>query len=182
MSRELEVKVLNIDKDKIEKQLINLGATLLAKEYQVNTTLDTKDYKIQRNNKSYLRIRETRDLLNDEVNYTITLKENISRTNVRENIEIETKIEDKKPLLYILNSLDVQVVHEGCKERNSYVYDDIRFDLDTWDKGTYPYPYMEIEVKKEEDLDKAIELLDIDEKNISIKSIMELREDLGLNS
>ena len=40
---------------------------------------------------------------------------------------------------------------------------------------------MEIEVEKEEDLNKAIKILNIDEKNISTKSIVELREDLGLN-
>ena len=80
-------------------------------------------------------------------------------------------------MLEILKNLQFNVVQEGYKKRKTYVYENIRFDLDKWDENTYPYEYMEIEVKKEEDLDKAIELLDINKEQISTKSIMELREE-----
>ncbi|MBV1819835.1 CYTH domain-containing protein [Anaerosalibacter bizertensis] len=181
MAKELEVKVLNIDKEGIEKQLIGIGASLISREEQINYLLDSKENKIQNEHDSYLRLREKKDLETGKVDYTFTLKENVARDGIRENIEINTKIENKNALLYILEVLGVHTISKGFKERISYKYNDIRFDIDTWDKDTYPYTYMEIEVEKEEDLNKAIKILNIDEKNISTKSIVELREDLGLN-
>lgn len=181
MAKELEVKVLNIDKEGIEKQLVGIGASLISREEQINYLLDSKESKIQNEHDSYLRLREKKDLETGKVDYTFTLKENVARDGIRENIETNTKIENKNSLLYILEVLGVHIISKGFKERISYKYNDIRFDIDTWDKDTYPYTYMEIEVEKEEDLNKAIKILDIDEKNISTKSIVELREDLGLN-
>ena len=59
----------------------------------------------------------------------------------------------------ILKDLKYEIIEEGYKERKSYKYNNIRFDLDKWDKDTYPFPYMEIEVEKEDDLEIAIKLL-----------------------
>ena len=81
-------------------------------------------------------------------------------------------------MIYILKDLKYEIKEEGYKNRTSYIYQNIRFDLDKWDKNTYPYPYMEIEVEKKEDLEKAVNLLKIHKNNISTKSIMELKEEL----
>ncbi len=178
MAKELEVKVLNINKEEMEERLISIGAKYLVKEEQINTLIDTKNKDIEKELDSYLRIRETTNLDTGEVNLTFTLKENVSREGIRENIEANTFISNKKTLIYILNRLGYEVVEEGYKERISYVYKDIRFDIDTWDEETYPYPYMEIEVKKDKDLDKAIELLNIDKNQVTTKSIVDLRNDL----
>lgn len=96
----------------------------------------------------------------------------------RENIEIESKISNIDSILEILSKLGYEVSKIGYKTRRSYKYDGIRFDLDIWDRETYPLPYMEIEVEREEDLEKAIKLLDLDRKNITTKSIVELREEI----
>lgn len=178
MAKELEVKVLNIDKKEMEERLASIGAKYLVKEEQINTLIDTKAKDIENELGSYLRIRETKDLDTGEKQIIFTLKENISREGIRENIEASTYISNKKTLIYILNRLGYEIVEEGYKERISYIYDDIRFDIDTWDEKTYPYTYMEIEVKKEDDLDKAIELLDIDKSQITTKSIVDLRREL----
>ncbi|NLV76196.1 MAG: class IV adenylate cyclase [Tissierellia bacterium] len=178
MAKEIEVKVLNICLDEMEKKLVELGAKLIAKEYQINTIFDSKDNYIEKDLNSYLRIRETKDLLTDEVHINLTLKRNIGRKSVRQNIETTTEISDKQAMISILEGLRYEIIGEGTKYRTSYVYQDIRFDLDRWDEDTYPYPYMEIEVKKEEDLEKAIKLLDINRANISTKSIVELQKNL----
>ena len=178
MAKEIEVKVLNIDLDEMEEKLIEVGAKLIAKEYQINTIFDSKDSYIEKNLDSYLRIRETKNLLKDESYINLTLKKNISNDGVRKNIEITSGIDDKDSMIYILKDLRYEVVKEGYKKRTSYLYDGIRFDLDRWDENTYPYPYMEIEVEREEDLEKAINLLKINKTNISTKSIVDLREEL----
>ncbi|KNF08129.1 adenylate cyclase [Gottschalkia purinilytica] len=180
MGKELEVKVLNINKKELEKKLIDIGATLIKKEHQINTIFDTKEGLSEKLGNGYLRIRESKNLLNDETEYIFTLKKNLNNSGIRENKEIETKIEDKKSLQIILEELNLYKKHEGSKERISYIYENIRFDIDTWDKDTYPYPYLEIEVSKKEDIERAIDLLEISKEDVTSKSIKELREDIGM--
>lgn len=178
--KELEVKVLNIDLEEMESKLKSLGATLIGKELQVNTLIDSKENYIQNNLDSYLRIRETKSLLKEEIKFTLTMKKNINREGIRENIEINTDISDKNAMLEILKSLGYYVFQEGHKERTSYVLNNARFDLDRWDELTYPEPYMEIEVNDEDELKEIVKLLDIPKENISTKSILELRKEANL--
>ncbi|MTI49618.1 class IV adenylate cyclase [Sporosalibacterium faouarense] len=180
MAKELEVKVLNIDKERIEERLQSIGATLLKKEHQVNTIFDTEDRRIKKEENGYLRIRESKDILKDKTEYIFTLKKNISKDELRENVEIETKIEDSKSLEEILKYLELSIKHRGTKERVSYTYENIRFDIDTWDKATYPYPYLEIEVQEKKDLERAIKLLGLNPDNVTSKSLGQLRMALNL--
>ncbi|NLC04761.1 MAG: adenylate cyclase, partial [Tissierellia bacterium] len=41
MVKELEVKILNIDLEEMERKIISLGGRLIAKETQVNTLIDS---------------------------------------------------------------------------------------------------------------------------------------------
>ncbi len=179
MIKELEVKVLNINKEEIENKLINLGAKLIKKEYQINTIFDSSDRMIKNAINGYLRIRESRDLLKNESKYIFTLKKNISKEGLRENIEIETEIENEIALTEILQYLNFDIKHKGTKDRISYIYENIRFDIDTWDNDTYPYPYLEIEVTDKKDLDKAIRLLDLNKNDVTSKSLGQLRMEIG---
>lgn len=176
--RELEVKVLNMDLDKIEIKLKALGAKLISKEVQINTLIDNKDNFIKKELDSYMRIRESKSLLDGKVKNTLTIKKNILRKGIRENIETNVDIGDKESMLKILENLGYVAYKEGYKKRTSYALGKTRFDLDVWDKETYPHPYMEIEVEHESDLKEVIKLLDIEKENISIKSIVELSKEL----
>ena len=178
--KELEVKILNMDLKELELKLQGLGAKLISQEVQVNTLIDGKDKNLQNELDSYMRIRETRFILSEKVNLTLTMKKNINREGIRENIEINTDISDKESMLKILDTLGYNVISEGYKERTSYELGNARFDLDTWDKDTYPYPYMEIEVEHEDELEDMIKLLEIPKENISLKSILELRKELKM--
>lgn len=176
----MEVKVLNIDKDQLENKLKQVGAKLVKKEHQINTIFDNKDRNIKQIQEGYLRIRESKDLLTDETTFILTLKRNISKSGLRENIETETQVKDAEALSSILDALGLSVVHRGEKERITYIYDNLRFEIDTWDKNTYPEPYLEIEVEKREDLEKAIVLLDLNRADVTSKSLGELKLERGL--
>lgn len=180
MERELEVKVLGLDLDELEKKIIALGGKLIAKEVQVNTLIDSKDRPIKSYLDGYLRIRETSDLLNDKVNVNLTLKKNINLEGVRDNVELNAKIEDKEILLQILKYLGFDDIEVGHKDRKSYELKGARFDFDKWDEATYPFPYMEIEVNSIKHLNEMAALLEIPQENISTKSIVELRKELKL--
>lgn len=178
MAIELEVKVLGIDKDELENQLIDIGATLIKKERQVNTIFMGIDEDIEEVGKGYLRIRESENLETGETANTLTFKRNISQYGFRENEEIETKVEDRDSMLSILGCLNIHIKHIGEKTRIRYEFEGIRFDIDTWDQNTYPEPYLEIEVKDPTDIEKAVRLLGIDESQVTTKSLKELRNEI----
>jgi len=175
--KEREVKVLNIDKDEIEKKLKDMGAALLKDEEQTNIRFDTSDNFLKETHNGYLRIRTTKNLLDGKIKNTLTFKKSISRDKIRVNEETETEISNCEETMKILEILGYNKKRPGYKHRRSYSYDNIVFEIDTWDKDTYPKPYLEIEVSSEGDIEKAVKLLDLDIKQITTKSIDELRKD-----
>ena len=64
-------------------------------------------------------------MLTDEVHINLTLKRNIGRKSVRQNIETTTEISDKQAMISILEGLRYEIIGEGTKYRTSYVYQDI---------------------------------------------------------
>ncbi len=174
--REKEVKVLNIDKHDIENKLKSIGAILIKDEEQINIRFDSEDSILKKNLNGYLRIRITKNLLNGETKNTMTFKKSISRDKLRVNEEIETEISNVEETTKILEILGYKKKRPGFKHRKSFLYDNIMFEIDTWDKETYPKPYLEIEMSSEEDLEKAIKLLNLDRTQITSKSIAELRK------
>lgn len=180
MGKELEVKVLGIDLDTIEEKIVKLKGELIADELQVNTLIDSTSNPIKDSVDAYLRIRETENLLNDKVNVVLTLKKNIKNKDLRENLELNSEIEDKDTILSIFKNLGFDKIEVGHKKRRSYKLNGARIDLDIWDKETYPYPYIEIEVENLKHLNEITSLLEIPQENISNKSIVELKEELKL--
>ncbi|NYB72547.1 class IV adenylate cyclase [Sedimentibacter hydroxybenzoicus DSM 7310] len=175
--REKEVKVLNIDKQDIEKKLISLGATLIKDENQINYRFDTEDGCLKKTYNGYLRIRITENLLNGEIKHTLTFKKSINRDKLRVNEEIETEISDWNSTAKIIELLGYKMKRPGHKHRKSYEYEGIIFEIDTWDKQTYSKPYLEIEMNSEDELEKAIKLLNLDRSKITTKPIDELSKE-----
>ncbi|MDO5708277.1 MAG: class IV adenylate cyclase [Andreesenia angusta] len=178
---EIEIKVLGIDKDGIEEKIKSLGGELIKDEYQINTVYDDEDGNISSSKvNTYLRIRETKNLIDGVQKTVFTLKTLISNQDVRTSEEIDVKIDSKENLDRILNFLGLKRKYIGKKHRVSYMIDDIKFDLDEWDSKTYPEPYLEIEANDIKELNRALKLLEIEEDMVSTKSITELRRDKGM--
>ncbi len=175
--KELEVKVLNIDKEEIEKKLIAIGAVLVKDENQINYRFDTDDYYLKKTYDGYLRIRITDDILSGESTSTMTFKKNIKRDSLRINEEINTDLSNWENAAKIIGLLGYKQKRPGYKHRRSYMYENILFEIDTWDEETYAKPYLEIEVSSSEELEKAIRILNLDRSQITSKSIDELRKD-----
>ena len=126
--RELEVKILNIDLKEMEEKIKSLGGKLIAKESQTNILIDSKDKRIENKLDSYLRIRKTKESLDDTSKYTLTMKKNVERQGIRENIETNVQISDDKAMINILDALGYFVYQVGLKERTSYILNDARLD------------------------------------------------------
>ncbi|HHZ01044.1 MAG TPA: class IV adenylate cyclase [Sedimentibacter sp.] len=175
--REREIKVLNIDKEEIEKKLIEMGAVLVKDENQINYRFDTDDYYLKNTYKGYLRIRIVKDNLSGETKSNMTFKRSIKKDSLRVNEEIDTEISDWESAAKIIEILGYKRKRPGYKHRRSYMYENMLFEIDTWDEETYSKPYLEIEVASDRELEKAISLLNLDRSQITTKSIDELRKD-----
>lgn len=178
--KEIEVKVLNIDPVEIEKKLVALKAEKIKNEHQVNLIFDTPGFSLHNDYKGYARIRIKRNLDNDSEKILLTVKKNISSDGARHNIEHEVEIDNCDEMKKILGDLGYELKHRGEKHRISYSFDDILFEIDTWDKDTYPEPYLELEVKDKKDIERAAKLLNLDEESITAKSIQQLRREAGI--
>ncbi|MDO5713904.1 MAG: class IV adenylate cyclase [Tissierellia bacterium] len=173
MEEELEVKLLDIDVESLKTQLKEKGARKITEENQVNITINSSKHPIDPNH-GYLRIRSV-TLISGEEYHEFTFKEQKSKDGIRENIEHTVKIDNPKSCLSILEQLGYDIKDQGTKHRESFLYKGARFDFDTWDSGTYPYPYVEIEVTHKGELDGLIDEFSLPRNNISTKSIAELK-------
>lgn len=175
MEREIEVKILGIDVSNFEEKLINLGAKFIKNERQKNITINSSKNPIAKD-KGYLRIRISE--CDGNLKKYFTFKENISTKGARDNLEHTTEIKDEDELMIILKLLNFDISDMGTKERIKYSYDDLIIDIDTWDKETYPVPYVEVEGPSIEKIYNLLDKMEIDKKHISTLSIAELKENL----
>ena len=175
MEREIEVKLLDIDIDDFEEKIKKIGADFVKEEDQINITINSTAHKIYRKH-GYLRIRVAKS---DGVEKKyFTFKENISDIKVRDNIEHTTEINSVEDLINILKCLGYDKFHKGFKNRKKYNYKGLVIDIDTWDKNTYPKPYVEIEAPSMEEIYSLVDELEIDREHVSTMSIDELRKSL----
>lgn len=181
MEKELEVKILGLDVKLLEDKIIKLGATFIDEEYQENIIFSNPEKPLEGG--SYLRIRKSESKKNPSKNYIeTTLKKRINKESIRVNEEYTTRVENPEMLTEIYKAMGFTQISIGFKKRIKYTYSDITFDIDTWDEKTYPYPYMEIEVKREEDLKEVLSKLNIPMENVSTESIQTLKEKISQKS
>lgn len=174
MQREIEVKVLGIVPKEIEEKLISLGAEKINREMQKNYTFAPQTGEFE---KGYLRIRES--IVDDKkAPIELTFKEVKNDEEVRINNEFTVHIDSVSMMTSILEKMGVKLKYKGEKERISYRYKGQRFDIDIWDKDTYPHPYMEIEFTNQSKIDEILEDLDIDKSRVTTKSISDLISEL----
>ena len=179
MERELEVKVLGIDFDALEEKLKSSGARFLGREEQENIRINSEKLKIK-SEKGYFRIRKSLNSITNKTIYQLTFKEQVKDLKVRQSLEHTIQFDNLEEMISILKLIGFNIFNRGYKIRKSYSYKNARFDFDTWDKNSYPSPYLEIELKDKNDLEDLLKEFKIDKKNITTKSIAELRKDLGL--
>ncbi|MCC7356201.1 MAG: CYTH domain-containing protein [Candidatus Doudnabacteria bacterium] len=159
MNKEIETKVLNIDKSEITNKLTTLGAT---KVLETKLTVDwfrptevTDD-----NDPWYLRIRTTSDGKSE-----ITWKSKPEFIGISKQVtEINIPTNDPESMADLFKAIGLVIYGHQEKYRTSWKYEDWRFDLDE-----YPNipAYLEIEGHDEQHLQQAITLLGL-EQNKSV--------------
>ncbi|MCW3996143.1 MAG: class IV adenylate cyclase [Candidatus Bathyarchaeota archaeon] len=151
--REIEVKILNVNKHKIKETFAKLGAKQVFDGKIETLFFDFEDGSIAKRN-SVLRVRKEGNRA------TLTFKKVVHRHGAKVAEEHTVDISDFQQIKMILESVGLLISASMQKHRTSYQLNDVHFDIDTY-QGKYSYisPFLEIEAKNAETIYKYANLL-----------------------
>ena len=153
MHTEYEVRVLDINKEKLVEQLEKLGAIKIGDfEYKRRVF----NFNPPTNNKS-LRLRT------DGTKTTLTIKK-LTSLEIDGTKEIEIEVSDFEETNSILEELGYKAHTYQQNRRTRYILNDVELDIDSW---PYIPTYLEIEGKNEKSVKDMIKLLGVDESKIT---------------
>jgi len=138
--KEVEAKILEIDVEKVQKQLKNLGAKKVFDADMPTYWFDFEDNSLKKKGQ-LLRLRKKGD------ETELTFKEKISKKDVKIMEEIESLICDGEKFKQILEAVGFKVAGYFTKHRISYKLEGFSFELDTFENIP---TYLEIEGLSEE--------------------------------
>lgn len=163
--QEIEVKFLNINPNKLQKKLADIGASKVGEYFQRWKTFDYSDWRLDKDG-AWIRLRDEGD-----GKITLTYKKRLgmkSRDGAVNDAgmeEVEIEVSDFLKTASIFKQAGFIEKHYAEKKRIRWIKDDIIFDIDT-----YPAldPYLEIETVSWEKIDEAMCLLNFgpEEKKI----------------
>jgi adenylate cyclase, class 2 len=151
--KEVEVKILEIDRPRIEKTLLSFGARKIFDDQIQTIFYDFQNGSIV-NAKNVLRLRregDTIELTYKKVHFTQTAK-------TAEEYSVE--VSNLESMKQILENIGLVAAEKMEKHRISYSLDDARFDIDLY-LGDYGYipEFMEIEAENTNLIQKYAALL-----------------------
>lgn len=153
MKTEYEIRVLEIDVDKMIKKLDSLGATKVGEWEQKRYVYDF----IPKRENQWIRLRT------NGKESTLTYK-NVEKDTIDGTKELEIVVDDFKKTNEMLEILGYK--SKGYQENNRirYMLNGVEIDIDSWPKIP---TYMEIEGKDEEEVNATLKLLDIDKEKVT---------------
>lgn len=165
MKTEYEVRVLEINRDKMIETLESLGAQKIGDWRQKRYVYDI----IPKDDNSWIRLRT------NGIKTTLTFK-TVKEKTIDGTKEAEVEVSDFEETNLILEQMGHH--NRGFQEnkRIQYILDDVEIDIDTW--PNIP-TYLEIEGKDKESVNKIIEKLEIDKNKISTLDVQSLYEYYG---
>jgi adenylate cyclase, class 2 len=152
--KEIEVKVLNIDRSLLRAKLRAMGAQYHSSEFQENRMFDYPDRRLYlKEDGSYIRIRTVRDLNSESSTHLLTLKKTLSREKYKIAQETETQVEDPEAMEQFLTQLGFERVRSDQKLRETWLWQGLHFELDLW--AGLP-AYLEVEGPDEAAVEKGL--------------------------
>lgn len=162
MHTEYECTILEIDKEKFERRLMELGFSKIGEYSQRRYT-----YQYQKGVRGkWLRLRTNGEKT------TLTIKNITDRTLIGGTRELEVEVSSFDDTKYILEELGLEYNNYQENKRIDYVLGDICVSIDSW--PLIP-TYAEIEGKSEEEVRRMVELIDMEYRitNLDVTSIYE---------
>ena len=161
---EYEVRVLEINKDEIQKKLDDLNATLVEDSFQKRYVYDFHPVVPSK----WIRLRT------NGTKSTLTIK-NVESSNIDGTKEVEIEVSDFDTTNEILKELGY--TPRGIQENKRIKYDlnGVEVDIDTWPKIP---TYLEIEGKSEEEVYNTLELLGISKEDATALDVQSIYEEV----
>jgi adenylate cyclase class 2 len=153
MKTEYEIRVLEIDKEKIIKKLEELGAIKKGKFEQKRYVYDLRPVEKGK----WIRLRTNGKIT------TLTYKNIVSNT-IDGTKEVEFEVEDFDKANEFLEKIGFKNRSYQENERIQYILNNVEIDIDSW--PLIP-TYMEIEGKSEEEIINIKKFLNIDETKVT---------------
>lgn len=137
--REIEIKILGIDKEKTEGELVSLGARKSFEGELHAVYYDSADNSI-RKNKAALRLRREGKIS------VLAFKTHIEDTEAKVRDEMEVEVSDFEAMRAILESAGLSPWLEMKKRRTTYELEGLHFEFDKYhDAYEYVPEFLEIE-------------------------------------
>ena len=165
MKTEYEVRILEIDKDKIIKKLNKIGAKFCWDQVQRRYVYDF----MPKLDGKWIRLRT------NGIKTTLTIKDIVS-SKIDGTRELEVEVSDFDTTNSILNELGYEAKGYQENRRCQYVLDDVEIDIDDW---PYLSTYLEIEGPSEERVYEVIKLLGFSEKDTTTRDVEGIYSDYG---
>ena len=153
MHIEYEARILEIDKKNLEQKLEKLGAKKIA---DYNYKRRVYDFNPRRDSK-WIRLRT------DGTDTTLTIKEYV-KDSIDGTKEMEIKVSDFEETNNMLNELGYKSHTYQESKRTRYQLNGTTIDIDTW---PYIPTYVEIEGKGNGDVEKMIDLLELNKNKVT---------------
>lgn len=168
--REIEVKILEVNLEEVERKLISLGAKKVFEGEIKTEFFDFEDFSIKKSN-SILRLRKY-----GEKSF-LCLKSSLSKKDVKEMEETEVEVGDFEKTEKILFSIGLKIYDKIIKKRKSYALDDMRFELE---RHLYEYSFIpdfiEIESDNKNKIFDAISKLGFKKEDVKPWTIFDVIE------
>lgn len=166
---EVEVKVIEVDKEKTVDKLLGLGAEKTFEGSIQTISYDSQDNLLERND-SYIRLRKKADKV------FLTYKKLITRKGAKIAEELETEVKDFDAVHNILLKLNLKHSESHKKKRTTYRIGNTIFEFDEYENIPV---FMEIEAPSVEVIEDYIKKLGINENKVKSWTGRELMEHYG---
>lgn len=165
MNTEVEVRVLNINKEELISKLEKNNAKFIGNWYQMRYVYDFKPIDPNR----WIRLRT------NGVDTTLTLKEVHDKT-INGTKELEIKVSDIEITHLILEKLGYKRRSIQENKRIRYILNNVEIDIDTWPNLN---PYVEFEGDSEEKIKEVFLILGLDYKYAITDNAQDIYMSLG---
>ena len=173
---EIEVKFLDIDKDKIEKDLKNLGAVLVGQfDYRLKP-YDFPDLKLSKERNAWVRLRDEGKRVTLSYKERLGVGDNPLKDQGMKEIEVEVSDFDDTSKLLEEIGLAPKVYEE--RKRTRYTLDGVECDIDEW--PLIP-PYIELEGDTIEEIKEISDKLGFKWEDHVVCSALQVLHNYGVN-
>jgi adenylate cyclase class 2 len=174
---EIEVKFLDIDVPQIEEKLTSLGAEKVGEYFYRRQIFDYPGFTLNEK-AAWLRLRDEGEQVTLSFKQRLGTDAHDGSTSDKGMKEVEIVVNDFGKTSQLLH--DIGLIDKFYQEnkRVRWAKDGIEFDIDTWPRLN---PYLEIEAKSWEEIDKAIAWLGLNPADKKIFSTNQIYKSVGIN-